>query len=363
MFSLKIISIERYLVFKTNRQLEQKKIFHIIAFIYFVSFLLSISNSYCDFFSLECPTKRTNSRKILISSLNFKIVICQIFKAIFFSAVAIILTVIIYSYIRIFKIIRKKQLIRQKLKGNSRSKPIESPVDDEKIDDKIANRVQFKQKLPRRYSKSSDFIEVINMKDNIEPKESMKNYQKLSFSTPHLRSIASNHDLNQANVDIIKNIDVKRNSLNDLQENKSKPRFDRRSFIFYREFEINDQDGFLSSIPSTKEEPSSKKFNLFKIRSKKIQIFKSQKRKLEHKAIKNTLAPVIVITIFWLPFSIIQLLSLVFKMEFYEEVNLISLSLGLCHSAINPIVYYASNIQIKKAMKFTIKRITCKFNC
>ena len=80
---------------------------------------------------------------------------------------------------------------------------------------------------------------------------------------------------------------------------------------------------------------------------------KTNRSHVHSTALRKTFIIILVFFIFWLPFLSIQSFILIYddRSFFIENLNLISIAIGFCHSSINPLVYCCTNVEILKAMK------------
>jgi outer membrane protein W len=73
---------------------------------------------------------------------------------------------------------------------------------------------------------------------------------------------------------------------------------------------------------------------------------------LEKKAIRKTIMPTLAFFFLWIPFVLVQSISLFanFNNNFIDKANLIAMSIAYLHSTINPIIYSFTNKEINKTI-------------
>lgn len=89
----------------------------------------------------------------------------------------------------------------------------------------------------------------------------------------------------------------------------------------------------------------------------KINIKKSGTCSMEDKAIRKTIVPIVLFYLYWLPYTFAQIGKLLSDSYYFELANVLSLSIGFCHSSLNPIIYCCTNVEIRKAMRLKLKKI------
>ncbi|RNA03043.1 eptide Receptor family [Brachionus plicatilis] len=77
---------------------------------------------------------------------------------------------------------------------------------------------------------------------------------------------------------------------------------------------------------------------------KRWNIKRSGTGSMESKAIRKTIIPIVVFYLFWLPYALVQIAAMFSASHLFELANIISISIGFCHSSLNPIVYCCTNI-------------------
>lgn len=115
--SLTLISIERYIVFKTNRHLRKELFLIYILIAHLISFIYALLNTAMDLLDSSVMFSRcSNNYMHSINLNNFKL-FNFMFKTLFIIIGLICLISTTYCYYVIYKIIRNKQMIRLKLNG------------------------------------------------------------------------------------------------------------------------------------------------------------------------------------------------------------------------------------------------------
>lgn len=317
-FSLTLISIERLLVFKNNRHLEKRKFLLFILIAHFISFVFALINSFMNrlgssLIFLRCSNKTNLS--LLEFNLNYFLVFQIGFKIFFISVGFVCLSLTTYCYYVIYKIIRTKQLLRLKLNGliAIMSKNSLNQIDNNENDGS-------NQSLPNR-----------------KPSKPTMPSRKLSMSVPNMTTMTKLAQ-NEANLF--------------LREESSiiKLKTFKCSSYHLDQDESNLNKVTIISLNKDLQEIKSTK-------NMRLNIKKSGTISMEDKAIRKTIIPIVVFYLFWLPYACVQICTLISDSYYFEIANLMSISIGFCHSSINPIIYCCTNMEIQKAMKNKLKKL------
>ncbi|CAF0722997.1 unnamed protein product [Brachionus calyciflorus] len=305
-FSLTLISIERLLVFKKNRHLNRQKLIVVMVITYLISFIFAALNSLMNWLGssiifIRCSNNFKNSIKF-----NYFTFFHIGFKILFIVVGFICLMATTYCYFIIYKIIRNKQLLRLKLNGLI-------TLSKENHEDYGKNLIGN-----RRFSKSSNSLEKLS-KMNLNKKNS------LSMCHLNGKSVAESSDFL-----LVKAKTLKVSLLN---------------------LDHIEKDVTIVSINERLKENNAEKY------TKNLKIKKSGTGSMESKAIRKTIIPIVVFYLFWLPYAVVQLCTLMSDSIYFELANLISISIGFSHSSINPIVYCCTNFEIRKAMKSKLRKM------
>ena len=186
---------------------------------------------------------------------------------------------------------------------------------------KEINQDETNQKLiqSRRFSKSTN---------SIEKNSNISNLKRFSISLSNLSGkLVRKPESADVNA---KNMKVSMLNIDNIEKDQ----------VSYNKVTI------VSWNDATRQENNFKRWN----------IKKSGTGSMESKAIRKTIIPIVVFYLFWLPYAFVQIAAMFSRSHFFELANIISISIGFCHSSLNPIVYCCTNIEIRRAMKIKINK-------
>ncbi len=382
-------------------------------------FLRILDYSPVNFLKCECDHKKFHNailssydNKKVPTYFDF------IYKVVFTLTGYACFTITTFCYYVIYKIIRTKQFIRLKLNGmiaiktkatHNRKKSIAANLKNNnnnnnlipslnipslnsprtsfneilsstllKATNRNNNQLSVLSNTSTNLSKSNmsiDFKQSNNIINKNNSKISLKNearFRKFSLSEPHLNMCDSKTDKSLADCgktkphnfySLTKLKEYKVSSIN-LSQNEVNNEHKVTIISFRNQFDT-------SSIYFARSRNSCTK----NVKCKKHLLKKSGTSSMESKAIKKTLIPIVVFYCFWSPFAFLKLYSLVtyapeftsstsmspssyssfFDKRFFEYFYLTTISIALCHSSINPIVYCITNVEIRKAMNVRVR--------
>nr|QVK45723.1 G protein-coupled receptor [Proales similis] len=333
--SLVIISIERYFVFKNNRHMSSRAFTLWMIGGHSTSFLFGLLNSFMQSFKNSwshdrCIKTHSNNNQSIPNAIDRRQqgvlmnLLERVFTFSFLLMALICLFITAYCYYKIYRIIQIKRIRRLNLNAcvcvsNFRSKSSCAPRNS-------ANPVNSTR-------------QILNKKDQRRTGGGQKSFSSMRDAASNLiGQLSHSKQLINANQDIVilneSCTDLKRQYCSVASNNVQNP---SEGDVFV----VNPR--FSRLVGQTRD------------RIARI-INERGTSSLETKAIRRTVIPFIVFSIFWIPFLVIQFAYFYKESTLIEVLNLASVAIGYCHSSINPIVYCATNSEIGHCMLKKIKR-------